>query len=113
MSALPCAAHPAAAVPGRADELPAGQRRPLGQIGRTLLEGDGRPGSLLAIVTRLAGDEAMPRAERVAAGPLPLWLRPGVAAAIGLAAALSISGRSRFPFRVNGAYGLKKSSGPW
>jgi hypothetical protein len=45
-------------------------------------------GSLFAIFARLAGHEAMPRTERVKVGPW--WRRPGLAAAIGLIAVMSV-----------------------
>jgi hypothetical protein len=69
--------------------LRAGQQRSLDQIEHTLLDDDLRLGSLFAIFTRLAGDEAMPSTERVTAGP---WrrLRPALAAAFGLAAVVTV-----------------------
>jgi hypothetical protein len=68
--------------------LRAGQQRSLDRIESTLLVDDLRLESLFAIFTRLARDEAMPSIERIMAGP---WrLRPALAAAFGLAAAVSV-----------------------
>jgi hypothetical protein len=44
----------------------AGQQRVLDRIEETLLAGDQQLGSLFAFFTRLAGDDAMPQAERLA-----------------------------------------------
>jgi hypothetical protein len=52
--------------------LPAGQRRALNRIKRTLADDDLRLGPLFAIFTRLAGYEPMPATERVTAPP---WWR--------------------------------------
>jgi hypothetical protein len=70
--------------------LRAGQQRSLDRIERTLLDDDLRLGSLFAIFTRLARDEAMPSIERVTAGPWRRRLRPALAAALGLAAVISV-----------------------
>jgi hypothetical protein len=69
--------------------LRAGQQRSLDRIERTLLDDDLRLGSLFAIFTRLAREEAMPTTERVTAGP---WqrLRPALAAAFGLTAVVTV-----------------------
>src|ERR1700722_5417281 len=48
---------------------PGRQRRVLNRIEKTLLADDLRLGSLFAVFTRLAGEDAMPTAERVEAGP--------------------------------------------
>jgi hypothetical protein len=70
--------------------LRAGQQRSLDRIESTLLVDDLRLGSLFAIFTRLARDEAMPLTERVTAGPWRRRLRPALAAAFGLAAVVSV-----------------------
>jgi hypothetical protein len=69
--------------------LRAGQQRSLDRIASTLLDDDLRLGSLFAIFTRLARDEAMPATERVMSGP---WrrLRPALVAAAGLVTAASV-----------------------
>jgi len=48
---------------------PARQQRVLHRIERRLLSEDLRLGSLFAVFTRLASDDAMPPTERVEAGP--------------------------------------------
>ena len=69
--------------------LPAGQQRTLSQIEKTLAEDHPDLGSLFAMFTRLAGQEAMPATERVTARsprlpwPRPMW--PTAAAVVGLA----------------------------
>src|ERR1700729_3472632 len=68
----------------------AGQQRSLDRIESTLLDDDLRLGSLFAIFTRLASEEAMPVTERVIAGPWRQWLRPALVAAFGLAAVVSV-----------------------
>jgi hypothetical protein len=70
--------------------LRAGQQRSLDRIESTLLVDDLRLGSLFAIFTRLARDEAMPSIERITAGPRLRRLRPALAAAVGLAAVASV-----------------------
>jgi hypothetical protein len=70
--------------------LPAGQQRSLDRIESTLLVDDLRLASLFAIFTRLARDEAMPATEQVTAGPWLRRLRPALAAAVGLAAVVSV-----------------------
>jgi hypothetical protein len=67
----------------------AGQQRLLDGIASTLLDDDLALGSLFAIFTRLADDEAMPATERVHPEPLGR-LRPVLVAAAGLAAAVSV-----------------------
>jgi hypothetical protein len=67
-----------------------GQQRLLDGIARTLLDDDLALGSLFAIFTRLAGDEAMPATERVQAGPWRRRLHPALVAAAGLVAAVSV-----------------------
>jgi len=70
--------------------LRAGQQRSLDRIESALLNDDLRLGSMFAIFTRLARDEAMPATERVTAGPWLRRLRPALAAAVGLAAVVSV-----------------------
>ncbi len=70
--------------------LPASQRRALNQIEKTLADDHPSLGPLFAIFTRLTGHEAMPVTERVTARPWSFqrWMRPGVAAVVGLAVAM-------------------------
>ena len=73
--------------------LPAGQRRALNLIEKTLADDHPGPGPLFAIFTSLAGHEAMPLTERVTARRqrrMRVWVRvrPGIATAVGLAMAM-------------------------
>jgi hypothetical protein len=72
--------------------LPASQRRALNQIEKTLADDHPSLGPLFATFTRLTGHEAMPVTERVTARQWRRWrrrrwMRPGVAAVVGLAMA--------------------------
>ncbi len=69
--------------------LPTSQRRALNQIEKTLADDHPSLGPLFAIFTRLTSHEAMPLTERVTARPWQRqrWMRPGVAAVVGLAMA--------------------------
>ena len=73
----------------QAMSLPASQRRALNQIEKTLADDHPSLGPLFAIFTRLTGYEAMPVTERVTARRWrwQRWMRPGVAAVVGLAMA--------------------------
>ena len=70
--------------------LPAGQRRALIQIEKTLA--DDHPGlpPLFAIFTGMTGDEAMPVTERVTARRWERRMWPRVATAVGLALAMGV-----------------------
>jgi hypothetical protein len=69
--------------------FPAGRRRALEEIEKTLTSDHPGLGTMFAIFTRLAGHEAMPPTERVAARPWRLrWQRrmwPRLAPVVGLA----------------------------
>jgi len=73
--------------------LPAGQRRALNQIEKTLVDDHPSLGSMFAIFTRLTGHEAMPVTERVTGWRWQRqrrWkrrIRPGVVTVVGLAMA--------------------------
>jgi hypothetical protein len=69
--------------------LPTSQRRALNQIEKTLADDHPSLGPLFAIFTRLTSHEAMPLTERVTARrwQRQRWMRPGVAALVGLAMA--------------------------
>ena len=71
----------------KAMSLPASQRRALNRIEKTLADDHPSLGPLFAIFTRLTGHEAMPVTERVTARRWQRWMRPGVAAVVGLAMA--------------------------
>jgi hypothetical protein len=83
-----------AAGPARRDNvksLPASQRRALNQIEKALADDHPSLGPLFAIFTRLTGHETMPVTEQVTARRWRWqrwkWMRPGVAAVVGLAMA--------------------------
>ena len=58
--------------------LPAGQRRALNLIEKTLTDDHPGLGPLFAIFTRLTGHEVMPVTERVTARPWRRWMWPAV-----------------------------------
>jgi hypothetical protein len=58
--------------------LPAGQRRALNRIEKTLADDHPSLGPLFAIFTRLTGHEAMPVTENVTARLWRRWMRPTV-----------------------------------
>ena len=68
--------------------LPAGQRRALNRIEKTLADDDLHLGQLFAFFTRMAGHQPMPVTERVTAPPLRRRMRrmwPALVTVIGLA----------------------------
>jgi hypothetical protein len=70
-----------ASGPARQDRvmsLPAGQRRALNRIEKTLADDHPSLGPLFAIFTRLTGHEAMPVTENVTARLRWRWMRPAV-----------------------------------
>jgi hypothetical protein len=78
----------------------AGQQRALDRIEQSLLAGDQDLGSLFAYFRTLAGDDAMPRTERLQPGRLPrlaLLVSAGLIAAAMFLLTLFAPGRSACP----------------